>query len=176
MMTSTTPITITTKAKQWKGDGGRIKWVKGVKHLVMEGDQSLGGEHKMQYVDYVLQNYVLATYIIILTNVTPIYLIKKKKKNPVPAQLPIYLFFFCKLISQFVCSHHLNFFIFCSLSNCSLAFPQSCCSKNEPINECNQFVLLKFTAKVDTVFTPFSTKQNKTPTLLTFMTPNCLGL
>ena len=39
--------------------------------MVMEEDQILGGEHKIQYTDGVLQNCTLATYIMLLTNVTP---------------------------------------------------------------------------------------------------------
>ena len=38
-----------------------------------------GGKHVMQYTDDVLQNYIPATYIILLTNVFPINSIKKKK-------------------------------------------------------------------------------------------------
>ena len=38
------------------------------------------GEHTMQYTDNVLHNYTLETYIIVLTNVTPINSIKNKRK------------------------------------------------------------------------------------------------
>ena len=34
-----------------EGGWGRIKRVKGVKYTVMEGDQTLGNEHTMQYID-----------------------------------------------------------------------------------------------------------------------------
>ena len=42
----------------------------------MEGDLTWGGEHKIQYIDDVLQNCTPETYIILLTNVTPINSIK----------------------------------------------------------------------------------------------------
>lgn len=41
--------------------------------MVMEGDQTLRGEHTAQYTDNVLQNCTLETYGI--SNVTPIHLI-----------------------------------------------------------------------------------------------------
>ena len=43
--------------------------VKGIKHMVTEGDLTLGGEHTMQYGDDVLQSCILKYYIILLTNV-----------------------------------------------------------------------------------------------------------
>ena len=42
--------------------------------MVTEGDVTLGGEHAMQHTDDVLQNSMLATYIIMLTNATLINL------------------------------------------------------------------------------------------------------
>ena len=45
--------------------------------MVMEGDLTLGGGHTMQHTGDVSQNYALETWIILLTNVTPINLIKK---------------------------------------------------------------------------------------------------
>ena len=45
----------------------------------MEGDLTWGGEHTIHYTDDVLQNYASETYIILLTNVTPINSIKKEK-------------------------------------------------------------------------------------------------
>lgn len=36
---------------------------KGVKHVMMEGDLILSGEHTVQYIDDVLQNCTLETYI-----------------------------------------------------------------------------------------------------------------
>ena len=39
---------------------------------MIEGDLTLGGEHTIQYTDDVLYNCTLETYIISLTNVTPI--------------------------------------------------------------------------------------------------------
>ena len=44
----------------------------------MDGDLSWGGEHTIQYADDVLQHGTPETYIIILTNVTPIKSIKIK--------------------------------------------------------------------------------------------------
>ena len=38
----------------------------------------MGGEHKIQYTDDVLQNFIPETYIILLTNVIQINSIKKK--------------------------------------------------------------------------------------------------
>lgn len=39
--------------------------------MVTEGNLTLGGEHTMQYTDGVLQNCILETYIILLTDVVP---------------------------------------------------------------------------------------------------------
>ena len=58
---------------RWKGGWGLVK--AGFKHMVMEGDLTLGGKHTMQYTDGVQQNCTLKTYIILLPNVTPIKLI-----------------------------------------------------------------------------------------------------
>ena len=44
--------------------------------MVTEGDLTLGGEHTMQFTDDVSQNCTFETYIILLTDVTPINLIK----------------------------------------------------------------------------------------------------
>ena len=46
--------------------------------MVME-DLLLGGEHTMQYTDYVSYNCILEMYIILLISVTPINLNKMKK-------------------------------------------------------------------------------------------------
>ena len=40
--------------------------------MVMEGDLTLGGEHTIQYADDVLYSCTPETFIILLTNVTPI--------------------------------------------------------------------------------------------------------
>ena len=48
----------------------------------MAGDLTWGGEHTTQYTDDVLQNCTPETYIILLTNVTPINSIKIKKYLP----------------------------------------------------------------------------------------------
>ena len=42
----------------------------------MEGDLVWGGEHTIQYTDDVLQNCTPETYMTVLTNVTPIHLMK----------------------------------------------------------------------------------------------------
>ena len=47
--------------------------------MVMEGGLTLGGKHTVQYTAYVLQNFTTETYVILLTNVTPINSIKIKK-------------------------------------------------------------------------------------------------
>ena len=47
----------------------------------MEGYLTWGGEHTMPYTDDVLQNRTPETYVILLTNVTPIYSIKIINKN-----------------------------------------------------------------------------------------------
>ena len=44
--------------------------------MVMEIDMTWGDEHKIQYRDAVLQNCTPETYIILLTDVTPINSIK----------------------------------------------------------------------------------------------------
>ena len=46
--------------------------------MVMEGDMTWGGEHTIQYADDVSQNCTLETYMILLTDVTPINSIKVK--------------------------------------------------------------------------------------------------
>ena len=43
--------------------------------MVTEEDMTLGGGHTLQYTDHVSQNCTLETYIILLTNATPINLI-----------------------------------------------------------------------------------------------------
>ena len=43
--------------------------------MVTEGDLTLGGEHTMQYTHEELQNRVLQACIILLTNVTPMFLV-----------------------------------------------------------------------------------------------------
>ena len=45
--------------------------------MVMEGDQTLDDEHAIQYIDNVLQDCAPESYIILLTDVTPINSIKK---------------------------------------------------------------------------------------------------
>ena len=46
--------------------------------MVTKGNLTLGGEHTMQYTHDALLNCTLETYIILLTNVNLIILIKKK--------------------------------------------------------------------------------------------------
>ena len=45
----------------------------------MEGNLTWCGEHTKQYTDYVLQNSIPETYIILLTNVSPINSMKTLK-------------------------------------------------------------------------------------------------
>ena len=47
----------------------------------MEGDLTWGSEHTIQYTDDVLNNCTLETYVILLSNVTPINSIKKGKSK-----------------------------------------------------------------------------------------------
>ena len=46
--------------------------------MVTEDGLTLGGEHTMQCTDHVSLKCTLETYVILLTNVTPVNLIKKK--------------------------------------------------------------------------------------------------
>lgn len=63
---------VTGRQRGWgeieEGQGGQI-------YILME-DLTLGNERTMQYTDDILQNCTVETYIILLTNVTPINLIK----------------------------------------------------------------------------------------------------
>ena len=61
----------------------------------MTEDQTLSGEHKIQYIDDILQNYTPEMHIILLTNAITINLIKIKKnilsvKNRVYAKVKIF--------------------------------------------------------------------------------------
>ena len=49
--------------------------------MVTEGDLPVDGEHTTQHTDGVLQSCVPETYIILLSNVTPINSIKKENKK-----------------------------------------------------------------------------------------------
>ena len=49
--------------------------------MVIKEDLTWGGQHTVQYTDDVLQNCILETYIILLTNVTPGNSIKIEKKH-----------------------------------------------------------------------------------------------
>ena len=49
--------------------------------MAIEGDLTYGSEHTIQYTHDVLWNYAPETYIILLTNVTPIKTIKKKQTS-----------------------------------------------------------------------------------------------
>lgn len=46
--------------------------------MITKGDQTLGDEHTAQYTKDVLQNCRPETYTMLLTNVTPVNLVKKK--------------------------------------------------------------------------------------------------
>lgn len=64
---------VTSRQRGWgeteEGQGGQILYI------LME-DLTLGNERTMQYTDDILQNCTVETYIILLTNVTPINVIK----------------------------------------------------------------------------------------------------
>lgn len=51
--------------------------------MVMDRDLSWGGEHTVLCTDDVWWSCALETYIILLTGVTPMHLIKRKKHGPV---------------------------------------------------------------------------------------------
>lgn len=61
----------------------------------MDGDFTQGGEHTIQCIDYVLQNYTPETCIIQLTCVIPIN--KKEKKNPSTHCFTLYFYNICKI-------------------------------------------------------------------------------
>ena len=56
--------------------------------MVIRGDLTWGCEHIIQYTGDVLQTCTPETSIILLTNVTPIYSIKKKIKKPLDGFCP----------------------------------------------------------------------------------------
>lgn len=47
--------------------------------MVMAGDLTLGGEHTVRYTHDILFNYTFVTYIILLTSVTAVSLIKNNE-------------------------------------------------------------------------------------------------
>ena len=53
---------------------------KGCQIYMMEGDLTLSGKHTMQNTDDASQNCILETYMILLTNATPINLTKNSNK------------------------------------------------------------------------------------------------
>lgn len=55
--------------------------MKGVKYMATEGNSTLDGEHTIQYTYGVLLNCILKTYMVLLTNDTPIKLIKKTRQR-----------------------------------------------------------------------------------------------
>ena len=61
--------------------GGAVKG-KRAEPAVTEGDLTLAGRHAMQYTGHVSQKCTLETYIILLTNVTPINLMEKNHWHP----------------------------------------------------------------------------------------------
>lgn len=64
-----------------RGKGVRVVTGKGVKYTVTEDDVTVIGEHTVQYTDHVPQQCTPETYIVLLTCVTSIHLIKRKKRN-----------------------------------------------------------------------------------------------
>ena len=65
-----------------EGGGRRMKRVKGIKHVMTGGDQSLGGWHTVLHTAGVSQNCAPETYTVLLIDVSPINLILKIKKKP----------------------------------------------------------------------------------------------
>lgn len=68
----------------------------GVKHTVTEEDYVWAAEHARRHADDVLRNCTLGVYIILLTNITPVTLIQKKKESEdlmlkVPFSLQVHL-------------------------------------------------------------------------------------
>ena len=83
--------------------------------MVMEGDLTWGGEHTIQYTDDVLYNCTPETYIILLTNVTPINSTTTTKPSPVH--------FYFKSISFFSQSNPTHHVWIVAESSVSLTFP-----------------------------------------------------
>ena len=63
--------------------------------MVIKEGLTWGGQHTVQYTDDVLQNCILETYIILLTNVTPGNSIKIEK-NTIKIHLTFHLISICK--------------------------------------------------------------------------------
>ena len=61
---------------QQQGDVAEQKRIKGVKYMVIEDDQTLGGGCTMECTDDALQNCTLEIEIILLTIAIPVNLIK----------------------------------------------------------------------------------------------------
>ena len=59
--------------------GKGLELVKEGKYMVTEDDLTLGGRLTVQYTDHVPQKCMLETCIILLTSVTPIHVICKKR-------------------------------------------------------------------------------------------------
>ena len=55
---------------------------KGTMYMAISDDLTLGGGHTVQYTGHVSQKCTLETYIILLTNVTPINLMEKNHWHP----------------------------------------------------------------------------------------------
>lgn len=68
-------------ATRREGGRERTKWVKGFKYVAMK-DQTLGGKHAIEDTD-ILLNCASEVYVMLLTNVTQINLIKKPTLFPV---------------------------------------------------------------------------------------------
>lgn len=65
---------------------GEVGGVQAVKYMVTEGNLSLGGERTMQYTYDVFLNCTPEIYLIALTNVRPMILIKKVEKYRVAGE------------------------------------------------------------------------------------------
>lgn len=65
-----------------------VKWVKGVKYMMMDGNQAFGGEHTIEYIDIELLCCIPEICImLLLTNITSI-----KKPNHILSQLKCDIF------------------------------------------------------------------------------------
>ena len=75
-----------------KGDSDRHqagrRWVARCRADSFTTQVPWGGEHTIQHTDGVLWTYTLETYVILLTNVTPINPVKIKNKNKILKEHP----------------------------------------------------------------------------------------
>ena len=70
-----TSIQVVSFYLKWK----RIKRAAGVKYMVTEGDDTLDGGQTMEYINIVLYSCTPEMHIVLLTKVTTVHLIKKRR-------------------------------------------------------------------------------------------------